>query len=79
MARSKAGSGPKTVTIPSSAATPDTGDRIFLHGLEVDCIIGFIEWERLDLVALALVGDELLRWTWQGQFPDRVLERDLPR
>ena len=46
MARSKAGSGPKTVTIPSSAATPDTGDRIFLHGLEVDCIIGFIEWER---------------------------------
>jgi dihydroneopterin aldolase len=22
------------------------GDRIFLHGLTVDCIIGFIEWER---------------------------------
>jgi dihydroneopterin aldolase len=22
------------------------GDRIFLRGLEVDCIIGFIEWER---------------------------------
>ena len=34
---------PKTVTIPSSS---DKGDRIFLHGLEVECIIGFIEWER---------------------------------
>ena len=34
---------PKTVTIPG---TTDTGDRIFLHGLEVECIIGFIEWER---------------------------------
>jgi len=38
--------GPKTVTIPSSGATPDKGDRIFLHGLAVECIIGFIEWER---------------------------------
>jgi dihydroneopterin aldolase len=37
---------PKTVTLPNSAATPDTGDRIFLHGLAVECIIGFIEWER---------------------------------
>lgn len=46
MARSKVSSGPKTVTIPSSAATADQGDRIFLHGLEVECIIGFIEWER---------------------------------
>ncbi|HLA70769.1 MAG TPA: dihydroneopterin aldolase [Steroidobacteraceae bacterium] len=46
MARSKVSSGPKTVTIPSSASTPDKGDRIFLHGLEVECIIGFIEWER---------------------------------
>jgi dihydroneopterin aldolase len=34
------------VTLPSSAATPDAGDRIFLHGLGIDCIIGFIEWER---------------------------------
>ena len=34
---------PKTVTIPSSS---DKGDRIFLHGLEIECIIGFIEWER---------------------------------
>jgi dihydroneopterin aldolase len=33
---------PKTVTLPGS----DHGDRIFLHGLEVECIIGFIEWER---------------------------------
>jgi dihydroneopterin aldolase len=39
-------SGPKTHTLPSSAATPDAGDRIFLHGLAVECIIGFIEWER---------------------------------
>ena len=36
------GSIPKTVTIPGSGE----GDRIFLHGLEVECIIGFIEWER---------------------------------
>ncbi len=43
---SKVTSGPKTHTLPSSAATPDTGDRIFLHGLAVECIIGFIEWER---------------------------------
>jgi dihydroneopterin aldolase len=47
MARSKVSSGgPKTVTIPSSASTPDKGDRIFLHGLAVECIIGFIAWER---------------------------------
>lgn len=46
MARTKVTSGPKTMTIPSGAATPDAGDRIFLHGLAVDCIIGFIEWER---------------------------------
>ncbi len=37
---------PKTVTLPSSSSTPDKGDRIFLHGLAVECIIGFIEWER---------------------------------
>ena len=23
-----------------------TGDRIFLHGLTVECVIGFIDWER---------------------------------
>ena len=46
MARNKVTSGPKTTTLPSSAATPDAGDRIFLHGLAVECIIGFIEWER---------------------------------
>jgi len=45
MARSKVSSGPKTATIPGSG-TADQGDRIFLHGLEVECIIGFIEWER---------------------------------
>lgn len=43
---SKVNSGPKTHTLPSSASTPDKGDRIFLHGLAVECIIGFIEWER---------------------------------
>jgi dihydroneopterin aldolase len=46
MARTKVTSEPKTHTLPSSASTPDQGDRIFLHGLAVDCIIGFIEWER---------------------------------
>jgi dihydroneopterin aldolase len=44
--RATTGGAPKTVTLPSSSATPDAGDRIFLHGLAVDCIIGFIEWER---------------------------------
>ena len=24
----------------------DDGDRIFLRGLTVDCIIGFVDWER---------------------------------
>ena len=46
MSRTKVTSGPKTHTLPSSAATPDAGDRIFLHRLTVECIIGFIEWER---------------------------------
>jgi len=26
--------------------TQRSGDRIFLHGLSADCIIGFIDWER---------------------------------
>jgi dihydroneopterin aldolase len=46
MARIKVTSEPKTHTLPSSASTLDKGDRIFLHGLAVECIIGFIEWER---------------------------------
>ena len=25
---------------------PSGGDRIFLHGLTAECIIGFIDWER---------------------------------
>ena len=25
---------------------PDPSDRIFLHGLTAECIIGFIDWER---------------------------------
>jgi dihydroneopterin aldolase len=27
--------------------TTPTGDTIFLHGLTVECTIGFIDWERL--------------------------------
>jgi dihydroneopterin aldolase len=27
-------------------STPPIGDRIFLHGLATECIIGFIDWER---------------------------------
>ena len=46
MSKTKVTSGPKTATLPGSAATADQGDRIFLHGLAVECIIGFIEWER---------------------------------
>jgi dihydroneopterin aldolase len=46
MARGKMSSGPKTFTIPNSASAADQGDRIFLHGLGIECIIGFIEWER---------------------------------
>jgi 7,8-dihydroneopterin aldolase/epimerase/oxygenase len=36
---------PKTVTIPNNVGA-DAGDRIFLHGLAIECVIGFIEWER---------------------------------
>ncbi len=25
---------------------PRSGDRIFLHGLTAECVIGFIDWER---------------------------------
>ena len=25
---------------------PNSGDRIFLHGLTTECVIGFIDWER---------------------------------
>ncbi len=33
------------MTTPSLSATA-SGDRIFLRGLTVECIIGFIDWER---------------------------------
>jgi dihydroneopterin aldolase len=46
LSKTRVTSGPKTATLPSSASTPDQGDRIFLHGLAVECIIGFIQWER---------------------------------
>ncbi len=29
-----------------TASTVMTGDRVFLRGLSVECIIGFIDWER---------------------------------
>ena len=32
-----------TTQIPSTA---QSGDRVFLRGLTVECIIGFIDWER---------------------------------
>jgi len=28
------------------SVVPQNGDRIFLHGLSAECIIGFIDWER---------------------------------
>src|ERR1043165_3562023 len=43
---SKVTSGPKTHTLPSSVSASDKGDRIFLHGLAGEIIIGLIEWER---------------------------------
>lgn len=43
---SKVSNVPKTITIPNAASMQDGSDRIFLHGLAVECIIGFIEWER---------------------------------
>ncbi len=39
---SKTGKAAKTQAL----GTTHAGDRIFLHGLEIECIIGFIEWER---------------------------------
>jgi dihydroneopterin aldolase len=45
------GSIPKTVTIPGAG---EQGDRIFLHGLDVECIIGFIEWERRTKLTVVL-------------------------
>ena len=30
----------------SKLMTQPSGDRIFLHGLTAECIIGFIDWER---------------------------------
>jgi 7,8-dihydroneopterin aldolase/epimerase/oxygenase len=34
------------MTTPSTLSSPGTSDRIFLRGLTVECIIGFIDWER---------------------------------
>ncbi len=36
--------GENSMTTPSLASS--TSDRIFLRGLAVECIIGFIDWER---------------------------------
>jgi 7,8-dihydroneopterin aldolase/epimerase/oxygenase len=35
-----------SMTTPSPPSGAGTGDRIFLRGLAVECIIGFIDWER---------------------------------
>jgi 7,8-dihydroneopterin aldolase/epimerase/oxygenase len=35
-----------SMTTPSLPSGAGTGDRIFLRGLAVECIIGFIDWER---------------------------------
>ena len=34
------------MTTPSGLSTAASADRIFLRGLTVECIIGFIDWER---------------------------------
>ncbi len=34
------------MTTPSPSSSPGAADRIFLRGLSVECIIGFIDWER---------------------------------
>jgi dihydroneopterin aldolase len=34
------------MTTPSLSSASGTADRIFLRGLSVECIIGFIDWER---------------------------------
>ncbi len=39
---SKTGKAAKTTSLGGATVT----DRIFLHGLEIECIVGFIEWER---------------------------------
>jgi hypothetical protein len=46
--RSKTSGAAKTTTLDAHAAgqAAPSGDRIFLHGLAVECIVGFIEWER---------------------------------
>jgi dihydroneopterin aldolase len=34
------------MTAPSMLSAAGTADRIFLRGLAIECIIGFIDWER---------------------------------
>jgi 7,8-dihydroneopterin aldolase/epimerase/oxygenase len=46
-----AGGGVKTPASPSDPSAPMSnarysGDRIFVHGLTTECVIGFIDWER---------------------------------
>jgi dihydroneopterin aldolase len=41
-----AAAGGLTVNLATKAMTQRSGDRIFLHGLTAECVIGFIDWER---------------------------------
>jgi dihydroneopterin aldolase len=62
-----------------------SGDRIYLHGLAVECVIGFIEWERrvrqtvvIDLelpvdCALAARSDEVAETLDYKQVAKRVI------
>ncbi|MBK6596615.1 MAG: dihydroneopterin aldolase [Proteobacteria bacterium] len=37
---------PTAPTAAAAANNASIGDRVFLRGLEIECIIGFIDWER---------------------------------
>jgi dihydroneopterin aldolase len=45
-ARVSAATGGLSVNLATKAMTQRSGDRIFLHGLTAECVIGFIDWER---------------------------------
>ena len=37
---------PTAPAAAAAASNANAGDRVFLRGLEIECIIGFIDWER---------------------------------
>ena len=45
-ARLPAAAGGLSVNLATKPMTQPSGDRIFLHGLTAECVIGFIDWER---------------------------------